>query len=140
MIPKMWENLPGWDRHHYYARGSWNDFEPTPMIMDADKPGTFKCRVQFDGNPTHYNTAQQCYEYQFQVNVDAIPSLAYYPSSDEENGSAALVGKYVVLGPIKEDDEASTGATLSDRKWTIRSRQAGAVFEISFHPNAQDRR
>merc|ERR1719215_1584945 len=62
---KVWESLPGWDRHHYYALGSWNSFEPTPMIMDEANPGTFRCRVVFDAGS--FNHGLQVYQLTFQV-------------------------------------------------------------------------
>jgi len=141
IIPKAWENVPGWDRHQYYAIGSWNSFEPTPMIMDADSPGTFRCRVMFDGHPVTYNTVLQCFEYQFQITVDGVRRLAYYPDCDEDSNTWSP-GKHICLGPLPEDDEAKTFSTgaLPQRKWSIRSRQIGAVFEIAFTPNSPDKR
>jgi len=138
IVPKVWESLQSWDRHHYYALGSWNNFEPTPLIMDPESPGTFRCRVVVDGNPISFNTDQQVYEYTFQVAVDGLPQLAYYPDC-EEYANTAMNGKYVACGPIAENDEKESN-TLPWQRWTIRSRQVGAVFEISFNPNAQDRR
>lgn len=139
---KVWENLPGWDRHHYYALGSWNDFEPTPMIMDEDNPGTFRFRVVFDGSHGSFNHEMQVYQHTFQVAVDGLPRLAYYPDCDE--GETAFMGKYIALGPIPEDDEAAAGCdrrgTLAWKKWAIRSREVGTVCQISFTPKAPDRR
>merc|ERR1719272_487282 len=136
MMPKEWENLPGWDRHQYFAVGSWNNFQPTPMTMDVGDPGNFRCRVIFDGSPGTYNPTQQCYEYKFQINIDGIPELAYYPMCDTEDGTTSIVGKYIVFGPLQEDDD--THPVLSLKTWTIRSRQVGAVFEINFVPRAPD--
>merc|ERR1719440_1629728 len=55
--PMVFENLLGWDRHQYYAVGSWNSFEPTPMVMDVNNPGTFRCRVTFDGDISSFSTS-----------------------------------------------------------------------------------
>jgi polyketide synthase-associated protein len=137
--PKIWENLMGWDRHQYYAVGSWNSYEPLPMVMDADNPGTFRCRVTFDGDPQSYSSLNQCFEYQFQINVDGVPQLAYFPDCDE-GGNAFLAGKYITAGPLPNDAEEESTGSLPSQRWSIRSRQAGSVFEIAFTPNSPDRR
>merc|ERR1719263_224171 len=102
------------------------------MIMDPESPGTFRCRVVVDGDPTSFNTVQQVYEHTFQVAVDGLPQLAYFPDC-EEYANTAMNGKYVACGPIAENDEKESN-TLPWQRWAIRSRQVGAVFEISFNP------
>jgi hypothetical protein len=39
---KVWESEDGWERHSYHVYGSWTNWVPVTMVMDAQRPGIFR--------------------------------------------------------------------------------------------------
>merc|ERR1711862_754931 len=103
--------------------GSFTDWKPTPMEMDAFSPGIFKFQGAV-GDDFYDDFAAYCEH--FQITVDGDEQLAMYPEVTL-TGS----GEAIVAGPDRESD---------DRSWMIKSLRPYMTFEINFDLTAEDRR
>jgi hypothetical protein len=119
---KVWETLPGPDRHSYCVSGTWNDFKPEPMVRDENAP--IWRFAAFMGQEVSMEF-RSFYEL-FNIQVDGDPNICYYPLF-----SNACREECLVEGP---------GPSEGDHLWVVKGPHAGAPFEIVFDPKATDRR
>jgi len=121
---KVWESLEGWDRHHYYLLGSWTNWALTPMIMDPERPGTYRTRVKFVGRQFSSN-------HTFRISLDGT-DLVYRPEC-EKGTDATVYGKYIVYGPEKHFS--------GDMRWVLaQPANVDVTYEVVFTPASLDKR
>jgi len=120
---RYWESEEGWDRHTYCVVGSWNDWQPVIMSMDADSPGVFKAfgKVQNVDSLESY-----LYSESFMVCIDEDLNLVIHPEVEY-----ATAGEAIAIGP--DTNELA-------RTWTLKSVEPDRRFEITLDLNAKDRR
>merc|ERR1712039_934830 len=120
---KEFQSFEGWDRHDYSILGNFNNGVPIPMIMDAMKPGVFKCTADTGSD---YNEEFRGFVGIFQVIVDSGFSATFYPEAD-----LAPSGEAIVRGPDGDGE---------GRSFLARSIVPDMPFDIVLDLNAQDRR
>jgi len=124
--PKVWESVEGWDRHMYYAVGT---FGTLPMMMDPEKAGVFTCRINLGSN---VNNSFGKFSEEFQIWVDNDSQQAYYPMKEMQQVCFAPNATHITFGPDANG--------ISPKKcWQITS-QAATVIQIEFDMLTADRR
>jgi hypothetical protein len=118
---RSWESLEGWERHRYYAIGSFNDGIEVPMEMDPLKPGVFTCRIK---SSDEWSVEANSFLDVFQILIDRDLKCAYYP--DETMARSADV---VVRGP---------DANAEGRTFAIRSSEPDTPIDITLDLTAED--
>eukprot|EP00404_Azadinium_spinosum_P059164 CAMPEP_0180696670 /NCGR_PEP_ID=MMETSP1038_2-20121128/3102_1 /TAXON_ID=632150 /ORGANISM="Azadinium spinosum, Strain 3D9" /LENGTH=1073 /DNA_ID=CAMNT_0022728163 /DNA_START=6 /DNA_END=3227 /DNA_ORIENTATION=- len=123
-IGKVWESIPGPERHAYHVVGSWNEYRGMDaMIRDPEKPSTWRCHAIMGRN---VSDELHCFYELFQIHVDGDPNAIIYPLTPFAN-----IGESTVEGP---DDKGG------DNYFLVKSPQAGIPFEIVLDLKAVDRR
>mmetsp|Transcript_21779 Transcript_21779/g.44630 ORF Transcript_21779/g.44630 Transcript_21779/m.44630 type:complete len:810 (+) Transcript_21779:2-2431(+) len=119
-----WEGAMGWDRHDYAVVGSWTDWDPVAMTMDAEEPGLFRAFGKVRGSPDEWGPFAES----FQIIIDEDRNFSYHPEAD-----GAGSGEAIVFGPDRDG---------TDVNWLITSPDANRRFEIvlDLRPDTKDRR
>jgi hypothetical protein len=127
---KVWESQDGHHRHSYSVSGSFTDFKPVTMTMDA--PGIFTAKVRRSvGNVVD----------SFRILVDGDAAQAFAPEKDAEaSGAHAVIvpgsgidakGKFVTRVPSGGEIIVTLDLTTLDRRKVVTWRviQSSAALE-----------